>query len=152
LSQGVEQTGEARRIHGRRGTGRRHRIPVRQGIAGFLIACVLPGSAFAQSPRHFEVASIRPNNSGQERSTAALLPGGRFTATNQTIQWLLRVTIGVQDFQIAGPPSWVSTDRFGIRSLRYSGEGRYAGEDPAGSGGRIHDLASGGTVSVPVSS
>ncbi|HVV43712.1 MAG TPA: TIGR03435 family protein [Bryobacteraceae bacterium] len=80
-----------------------------------LIFC-LAVSAFAQPAQRFETVSIKPNNSGVERSSAALSPGGRFDATNKTFQWLLRVTFGVQDFQIAGAPGWVETDHFDIHA------------------------------------
>jgi uncharacterized protein (TIGR03435 family) len=103
------------------GWKRRACVPETQGlprIAGFapVIGFALWTSAFAQPGQRFEAVSIRPNDSGVERSTAALLPGGRLDATNQTFQWLLRVTFGVQDFQIAGAPGWVETDRFDIHA------------------------------------
>ena len=75
-----------------------------------MIFLALPVGAFAQPAQRFEAVSIRPNNTGVERSTAALLPGGRLDATNKTFQWLLRVTFGVQEFQIVGAPGWVETD------------------------------------------
>jgi len=85
-------------------------------IVPLAIGFTLSMSAFAQSAQRFDAVSIRPNSSGEERSSAALLPGGRFDATNKTFQWLLRVTFGVQDFQITGAPGWVATDHFDIHA------------------------------------
>ena len=81
-----------------------------------MIFLALPPDVFAQPAQRFEAVSINPNSSGVEHSTAALLPGGRLDATNKTFQWLLRVTFGVQGFQIVGAPGWVETDHFDIHA------------------------------------
>ena len=43
----------------------------------------------AQAPQ-FEVASIKPNKSGENRVMLGIQPGGRFTATNVTLRMLIR--------------------------------------------------------------
>jgi len=74
----------------------------------------------AQSPQTpptgpaFEVASIKPNNSGDGRVMVAMQPGGRFTATNITLKLMIRNAYQLQDFQIIGGPSWIGSDRFDI--------------------------------------
>jgi uncharacterized protein (TIGR03435 family) len=61
----------------------------------------------------FEVASIKPNNSGDNGVFFTYL-GGRFTATNATLRILIRSAYGVQDSQIVGGPKWMNSDRFNI--------------------------------------
>jgi hypothetical protein len=61
----------------------------------------------------FEVASIKPNNSGDNGVYFTYL-GGRFNATNATLRMLIRNSYGVQDSQIVGGPKWTSSDRFNI--------------------------------------
>ena len=62
----------------------------------------------------FEVASVKPNNSGDGRVLFANQPGGRFTATNVTLKLLIRNAYQLQDFQIVGGPNWINSDRFDI--------------------------------------
>jgi bla regulator protein blaR1 len=61
----------------------------------------------------FEVASIKPNNSGDGRVMLGNQPG-RFTATNVTLRMLIRNAYQLQDFQISGGPSWLNSDHFDI--------------------------------------
>jgi len=73
----------------------------------------------AQSPQAtpapaFEVASIKPNNSGDGRMMMQLQPGGRFNATNIPLRLLIRNAYQLQDFQIVGGPSWINTERYDI--------------------------------------
>jgi uncharacterized protein (TIGR03435 family) len=61
----------------------------------------------------FEVASIKPNNSGDGRVMLGNQPG-RFTATNVTLRMLIRNAYQLQDFQISGGPGWLTSDHFDI--------------------------------------
>jgi uncharacterized protein (TIGR03435 family) len=71
----------------------------------------------------FEVASIKPNRSGDGRVEIFGEPGGRFTATNITPAVLIRQAYRLRgapfagsgsDSLIAGAPAWVYSDRFDI--------------------------------------
>jgi uncharacterized protein (TIGR03435 family) len=62
----------------------------------------------------FEVASVKPNKSGDQRVMIQMPPNGRYTATNVALRMLLRQAFDVQDFQIVGGPNWLATDRFDI--------------------------------------
>jgi len=62
----------------------------------------------------FEVASVKPNKGGDQRVMLGLQPGGRFTATNVPLRLLIRNAYRLQDFQVIGGPSWLSSDRFDI--------------------------------------
>jgi uncharacterized protein (TIGR03435 family) len=66
----------------------------------------------------FEVASIKPNKSGDGRVMLGFQPGGRFTATGVTLKMLIGQAYGVDQplapFQIVGGPDWIDRDRFDI--------------------------------------
>ena len=63
----------------------------------------------------FEVASVKPNRTGDANMGAAAQPGGRFIARNVPVQFLIQTAYDVKDFQIAaGRFSWISTERFDV--------------------------------------
>jgi uncharacterized protein (TIGR03435 family) len=63
----------------------------------------------------FEVASIKPNKSGDGRVMIGGAPGSdRYTATNVTVRQLLQISYQIQPFQIEGGPKWLDTDHFDI--------------------------------------
>ncbi len=86
-----------------------------------LTAPLLMGALSAQAPQTadaapaFEVAAIKPNNSGDGRVMMMNQPG-RFIATNITLRLLIRNAYQVQDFQISGGPGWLTSDHFDINA------------------------------------
>ena len=80
------------------------------------LAVVLLGatSLLAQSYT-FEVASVKParpdNPPGQGLSRA---PGGRFTAVNAPVRFLILYAYQLQGYQLIGAPDWIATERFDI--------------------------------------
>ena len=78
-------------------------------LVGALDASTL-GAQTPQAAPAFEVASIKPNNSGDGRVMMQNQPG-RFTATNITLRQLIRNAYQLQDFQITGGPGWHASDR-----------------------------------------
>ena len=63
----------------------------------------------------FEVASIKPNKSGDYAGRQDTQPGGRFTATNVTLRFLIQAAYGrLPDFQVVGGPGWLDSERFDI--------------------------------------
>jgi bla regulator protein blaR1 len=72
------------------------------------------GSDAVSSTATFEVASVKPNNSGDGRVMLAMPPTGRITATNIPARLLLQQAFQVQPFQIVGAPNWTASDRFDI--------------------------------------
>ena len=62
----------------------------------------------------FDVASIKPNQSGDQGTSSFVQPGGRYTATNATLRMLMRTAFGVHDDQIAGGPRWTDSERYDI--------------------------------------
>jgi uncharacterized protein (TIGR03435 family) len=73
----------------------------------------------AQAPQEpaggwaFEVASIKPNNSGDGRVMMQTQPG-RMTMTNVPLKLLIRQAYQLQDSQIVGGPNWISSDHFDV--------------------------------------
>jgi uncharacterized protein (TIGR03435 family) len=74
----------------------------------FILLLALP--SWAQSPS-FEVASIKPNNSGSGASTENTSPG-RVTAINTSVSSLIQQAFGIKEFQISGAPAWVVSDKY----------------------------------------
>lgn len=62
----------------------------------------------------FDVASVKPNQSGEAESAAFVQPGGRYTATNVTVRFLVKSAYGLHDDQVVGGPAWMNSDRFDI--------------------------------------
>ncbi len=83
-------------------------------FAGLIIGPGLPTSG--QTNPSFEVASIKPNKTGDGRIGIGIQPGGRFIATNVPLRELIRFAYQVQPFQIVGGPGWLNSDRFDINA------------------------------------
>ena len=79
-------------------------------------AALLMLSAFgtqAQSPT-FEVASIRPNNSGDNRSGVLIVPGGSVRAINASLELLITTAYQIPDFELKDGPGWMRSERWDI--------------------------------------
>jgi uncharacterized protein (TIGR03435 family) len=75
----------------------------------------------AQSPSgpqpEFEVASIRPSDSGARGGYTLIPPGGeRYTASNVYLKFLIQDAYRLQRDQITGGPGWISTDRYNLNA------------------------------------
>jgi len=81
-------------------------------IVGVMNAPVI--LAQSQPPLKFEVASIKPNNSGDARTSMMPYPEGRLTVENNSLKQLVRSAFGVKDFQLTGGPKWFDADRYDI--------------------------------------
>jgi uncharacterized protein (TIGR03435 family) len=62
----------------------------------------------------FEVATVRPNKTGESGASIGPRPGGRLNGTNQTARNLIRNAFNLQPFQMIGGPDWMDADRFDI--------------------------------------
>jgi uncharacterized protein (TIGR03435 family) len=76
--------------------------------AAFFIAALA-----AASPQAFDVASVKPNNSGSGSTSESTGPG-RITYTNASVNMLIQTAFGVRDFQISGGPGWLNSDKYDI--------------------------------------
>jgi len=88
---------------------------VGMAAAGVLVAPTLLAQdpATDAAPR-FEVASVKPNTSGDGRVMIGMQPGGRYTATNVPLRLLIRNAYQLQDFQLVEAPGWIGSERFDI--------------------------------------
>jgi uncharacterized protein (TIGR03435 family) len=81
----------------------------------------------AQKPQ-FEVASVKPNKSGQPPTTQGspleFLLGGRFTATNVTLVDVIVRVYPTRRIQMQGGPNWIDSDRFDIVAKADEGQGK----------------------------
>jgi bla regulator protein blaR1 len=99
------------------------------GIAGSLIvigpiaigAVTAPVPATArQTPRPptpavaFEAVSVKPNIAGGMFARVDERSPGRFTAINVPVALLVRFAYGLEDFEVAGGPRWLETDRYDV--------------------------------------
>jgi len=77
-----------------------------------VVAVFFAGSPRAQSPLAFEVASVKPNNSGDLEQHIFRSATG-LTVTNMPARELIRFAyLPRQPFQLVGGPSWIGSDRF----------------------------------------
>jgi uncharacterized protein (TIGR03435 family) len=79
----------------------------------FLAISVVLG---AQTPAHFEVASVHLNRSGSLNTRINLMDGGRLSITNASLKTLIRNAYGLQAFQFDGGPGWLDTDMYDIEA------------------------------------
>ena len=71
-------------------------------------------AAPAAKPITFEVASVKPNTSGDGRVLITPQPGGRLNLVNVPLRFMIRYAYRVQDFQVVGGPDWLGTARFDV--------------------------------------
>jgi uncharacterized protein (TIGR03435 family) len=71
----------------------------------------------AQSPARpeFEVASLKPNASGNPGFTIRAMPAG-LNATNISVKRLIAMGYGVTDYQIFGDLAWLESQRFDLEA------------------------------------
>ena len=68
-------------------------------------------------PVAFEIASIKPNRSGERSASIYPLVGRTFTAENAPLRDLIRYAYQLSDFEIADVPDWAARERFDIRAV-----------------------------------
>src|SRR5205807_7121157 len=89
----------------------------RTAMRKFVVAlCITAAVALvaAQETPTFEVASIKQNTSGDGRVSIQMLPGNRINMTNVPARFLVAQAYQLQQFQLVGGPSWLTTDRYDI--------------------------------------
>ena len=67
----------------------------------------------AASPPAFEVASVKPNKSGDRGMSMGPSAGG-LTAKNATLKFLMTFAFEIKDHQLSGEPGWLITERYDI--------------------------------------
>jgi uncharacterized protein (TIGR03435 family) len=79
-----------------------------------LFAIPLAAALFAQTPRMFDVASVKP--AAGRSVDFRVLPGGRLHISCLTLNEILRQAYAVERYQIAGGPAWLDTDSYDIEA------------------------------------
>ncbi len=69
----------------------------------------------AASTPGYEVASIKPNKSDNNRSRLMFRPDG-LSATGGTLQMLIKAAYEIEDSQISGAPSWLQSEKYDIEA------------------------------------
>ncbi len=79
-------------------------------------------TVFGQTPREFEVASVRPSAStGQERVAVGLhMDGSHARIATFAVRDLIAMAYRVKNYQVSGP-DWISTERFDINATLPAG-------------------------------
>jgi len=91
-------------------------LPVMFGLLTAMPSRAQSPTQGTTAPAHvYEVASIKPNKSGDNMVRMMLKPDG-FTATGGTLQMLIQTAYEVQDFQIAGAPGWLNSERYDVEA------------------------------------
>ena len=62
----------------------------------------------------FDVVSVKPDTQAGGPTMLRVQAGGRYTATNVTVNMLILNAYRLQGFQLVGAPGWVSTDHYDI--------------------------------------
>ena len=93
--------------------------PLAIGVVALAVGGALGVNLVAQAPApaespKFEVASVRPNTSGDNREMFQVLPGGRYNGINIPPRLLIMNAYGLQPQQLVGAPDWISSERFDI--------------------------------------
>lgn len=63
----------------------------------------------------YEVASIKPNKSGDNKTRMEYSPDG-FSATESNLQMFIMEAYGVNPHEISGAPDWLNSDRYDIEA------------------------------------
>jgi len=91
-------------------------LPIGSGLLN-----AAPGGAQSQvqvtdtAAHVYEVASIKPNKSGDNMVRMMIRPDG-LSATGATLDMLIQNAYGVRYFQISGSPSWFKSERYDIEA------------------------------------
>ena len=105
--------------------------PVAIGVlSGQRVYAQAPAVAQGAANPTFEVASIKPNKSGDGRVMFGMQPGGRFTATNVPLRGIVVMAYQLQNFQLLGGPDWIDSERFDINA-------KAEGDIPLGTPGSV---------------
>jgi uncharacterized protein (TIGR03435 family) len=82
------------------------------------LAIIFAIAVNAQTPPAFEAASIHPGSADAGRTQLGF-SGGRFSAENCTLSFIIQRAYGLRDFQLAGGPRWMldgNGSRFDIQA------------------------------------
>ena len=85
-------------------------------IRVFFLICISLVCLQGAQAQSFDVASIRPHATDDNRFGVKMPSAGRFTATGSVAKLVLMVAYDVQETQIIGGPSWLTTEKWDIQA------------------------------------
>jgi len=89
--------------------------PVAFGVFSTPQARAQEPQALTAAPIPLDSASARPSTStGNNKSVLA--EANKFSATGATVNSLITMAYGVQEYQVVGGPDWMNTDRFDVEA------------------------------------
>lgn len=91
-------------------------LPPLAFVVVIVVAVTVPLTAQTTRPAApaFDAASVKRNTGGSQNSARNLGAGGRMVFTNFRLPSLVAAAYEVEEFQVTGGPSWMSTERFDI--------------------------------------
>src|SRR6476659_2636748 len=83
-------------------------------------------------PLSFEAAALKPSDTRNGVGTFFTRPGGRIDASGCTLEFLIMIAYGVDQYHIGGGPSWVRQDYFSTTAVPppKSHAAKYIPKDP----------------------
>jgi uncharacterized protein (TIGR03435 family) len=78
------------------------------------VAALLFASLCWSQQVEFEVASVKPNNSGAMGSNFNRMPGGGLNAINVTLREMILFAYDIRGNQLTGGPAWLDHDRYDV--------------------------------------
>ena len=75
------------------------------------VAIVVPAQ---EKDATFEVASVKPNKSGDTNGMLRMLPGGRVSASNMPVRPIITFAYQLAQYQLIGGPGWLTSDRYDL--------------------------------------
>jgi hypothetical protein len=106
-------------LHAHESRGYNHSLPhrvIRPMKKLLLVSCVIGAVAIdagaaqetpSTASQTFEVASVKPNKSGERGGGIRRLPGGRVIVTNMAPRILITFAYQLAQFQLVGGPAWL---------------------------------------------
>src|SRR5215831_13817216 len=90
---------------------------------GILSVLQLRAQSVPADSQAFDVASIKLNKSGDKRQTWQFYDGGRYSATNTPLRWLIRVAYDIpfDSAHLSGGPDWLDSDRYDVEAKAAAG-------------------------------
>lgn len=85
-------------------------------LALLLVLIAASGLSVSSQVLRFEVASIKPNNSGSDNSARNLGANGRLVFENFPLRQLIIAAYDIQAFQLLGGPAWINNERFDVEA------------------------------------
>lgn len=83
--------------------------------AALLLLSIAGSPVRAQSKDlSFDVASVKPNHSGDNPYSLRIIPGGNLRAMNAPLQVVITEAYQIPDFELAGEPAWLMSERWDI--------------------------------------